>query len=119
MYKEKISKKVSNVTVLINYIVFQEEDSFIGFCPSLNLSTYGDSVEDTKEAMKEVIQFNIQDWIEERRLEKELLRLGWQLQFRPVPLFRQPEDIGVLPSVIKKHDGIKAIEKTPITIPVN
>jgi hypothetical protein len=42
------SKDGNYIEVQLGVLVFQESDSYVAFCPALNLSTYGDSVNDVK-----------------------------------------------------------------------
>jgi hypothetical protein len=76
-----ISKKGEGfIEVQLGVLVFQEESSYIAYCPALNLSTYGDSINDVKEAFDDVVQCYIDDNTRMGTLEKDLREHGWEMQ---------------------------------------
>lgn len=42
------------IDVQLGVLVFQEEDSYIAYCPALDLSTYGDNISDVKDAFDDL-----------------------------------------------------------------
>ncbi len=64
----------------LNILVFQEDNFFLAYCPSLNLSSYGDSIQDAKDAFDEIMQSYIQDTQSRGTLTKDLVSLGWRLE---------------------------------------
>jgi hypothetical protein len=69
------------IDVQLGVLVFQEADSFLAFCPALNLSTYGDSINDAKEAFEDVIKSYLEDCAKMGTLEKDLKAHGWEMHF--------------------------------------
>ena len=67
------------IEVQLGVLVFQEEDSYLAFCPALNLSTYGESINDVKGAFDDLIAAYIEDCTKMGTLEKDLLSHGWTL----------------------------------------
>lgn len=116
MKREQITQHSDGtVSVVLSYVIFQEGDAFVAYCPSLKISTYGDSMEDTKEAAQDLIRSTITDWTEEKRIERELLHLGWNLQYLPTPIFRQPERI-----VQEMYQPrIKSVEQFPMQLAIH
>ena len=68
------------IKVQLPVLVFQEGESYLAFCPALNLSTYGDSVTDVKIAFVDVIKSYLEDGIKMGTLEQDLIAHGWQMQ---------------------------------------
>jgi hypothetical protein len=68
------------IEVQLGVLVFQEEDSYLAFCPALNLSTYGESISDVKDAFDDVLTAYIEECTKMGTLEKDLLSHGWTLQ---------------------------------------
>ena len=68
------------IEVQLGVLVFQEEDSYLAFCPALNLSTYGESINDVKGAFDDLMTAYIEDGTRMGTLEKDLLSHGWTLQ---------------------------------------
>ena len=77
-YIKKYSDKF--IEVQLGVLVFQEEDSYLAYCPALNLSTYGDNINDVKGAFDDLIAAYIEDGTKMGTLEKDLLSHGWTLQ---------------------------------------
>lgn len=84
--------KNSGKTVEVGVEVFltKSEDYYVAVCPALNLSTFGETVEETKEAFHEVMELFIEDITERQMLEKALLDLGWTLRKLPQFEFKPP-----------------------------
>ena len=65
--------------ISIPVILFEEDDSFIAFCPSLDLSGYGKSEVEAKESFKIVLEEYFRYVENKDSLEKDLLKLGWEI----------------------------------------
>ena len=74
-------KKHNNkfIEIQLGVLVFQEEESYLAFCPALNLSTYGESIGDVKVAFDDLIASYIEDGTKMGTLETDLLAHGWTL----------------------------------------
>lgn len=68
------------IEIQLGVLVFQEDDSYLAYCPALNLSTYGDSITDVKSAFDDLIKSYIEDGTRMGTLEKDLIAHGWILQ---------------------------------------
>ena len=68
-------------------VFFMEEDAqWIAYCPPLEITTYADTLEEAKEAFTDALQIFLEEMIDRKTLEKELIRLGWTLaknRYRP------------------------------------
>lgn len=65
------------IELQLNVLVFQQGNYFVALCPSLNLSSYGDSVEDAKVGFDEVMTSYLEDCKDNDSLREELLKNGW------------------------------------------
>jgi hypothetical protein len=65
------------IELQLNVLVFQQGDYYVAFCPSLNLSSYGDSVDDAKVGFDEVMTSYLEDCKENNSLHEDLLKNGW------------------------------------------
>ena len=79
---ENIIKADGNrsIEIQLGVLIFQEENSYLAFCPALQLSTYGDSINDVKEAFADLIKSYAEDCRKMGTLEKDLNAHGWVLQ---------------------------------------
>jgi sulfur transfer complex TusBCD TusB component (DsrH family) len=78
----KIVKKGNRyVVVQLEVLVFQELDSYLAYCPALNLSTYGDSLNDAKDAFEDVLKCYLEDSAKMGTLDEDLKAHGWTTNF--------------------------------------
>jgi len=90
MKKQAIKKTGKSVEVKVDVLLIKEGDFFVAFCPSLNISSYGDTDKDAKKAFDAALHIFIAEMDKKGSLEKELLRNGWILQQQPKPLYKPP-----------------------------
>ena len=66
----------------LEFYVFQEDDTYIAYCPSLDISTSGDTFNDAVANFYERFQLHI-EWCEEHgTLLKDLAEHGWKINNR-------------------------------------
>lgn len=65
------------IELQLNVLVFQQGDYFVSFCPSLNLSSYGDSIDDAKVGFDEVMTSYLEECKENNSLHEDLIKNGW------------------------------------------
>lgn len=79
---KNIIKTDGNENVLelqLNVLIFQEGDFYISYCPSLNLSSYGESIQDAKDGFDEVMTGFIEDSVKRKTLHADLTNHGWRV----------------------------------------
>lgn len=81
----------NTVDVSLDVLLIKEGDYIVSFCPALNLSSFGDSEEDAKEAFDEALTIFLNDVSKKGTLEKVLLNLGWSLRKFPQISFLPPD----------------------------
>lgn len=70
--------KFNNVIDLhLNVLVFQEGNYYVAYCPSLNISSYGNSITDAKSGFDEVMKAYLEDCKDNGNLRDDLLKNGW------------------------------------------
>ena len=84
------NKRQKSITATLNLFLKKQGDYIVAMCPALDLSSYGRDNEDAKKAFAEAFEIFIEETMEKGTLEKELLRLGWQLQLKPVAKYKPP-----------------------------
>lgn len=70
------------IELRLNVLVFQEGDYYVAYCPSLNLSSYGDSIDDAKAGFDEVMEAYLEDSKANNSLQEDLLKNGWTLDIQ-------------------------------------
>jgi predicted RNase H-like HicB family nuclease len=66
----------------LNVLVFQQGDYYVAYCPSLNLSSYGDTIEEAKIGFDEVMEAYLEDCKENGSLHEDLIRNGWNVNIQ-------------------------------------
>ena len=90
MSKNIVEKNNSTININVEVALFKEDDMWVAYCPALELSSYGDDKEEAKSAFEEVMNIFLKETDRKGTLEKWLLKLGWQLQQKPKPVYNQP-----------------------------
>lgn len=77
--KNAITINGKNIKVSVSVYLFKEGDTYIAYCPSLDLSGY----DTTEESAKADFEYMLKDWLktqsENNLLEKDLKQHGWIL----------------------------------------
>lgn len=90
MTKNTLQKNRNSLNVNVQVALFQEDGIWVAYCPALEVSSYGDEKEEAKQAFEEAMQIFLSETERKGTLEKYLLKLGWQLQQKPKPMYNQP-----------------------------
>ncbi len=75
--KAKRAKKVVGITVLTRIEVFAEGAQFIGLCPDLNVSSFGDTEEEARRSTREALGLFFEQCREMKTLEDVLGDAGY------------------------------------------
>ncbi len=105
MAKNTVSQIRNSINVNVQVVLFQEDGIWISYCPALELSSYGDNQEDAKKAFEEAMKIFLQETDRKGTLERCLLKLGWQLQQKPKPMYNQP--------IFSLQENKKLLRKNP------
>lgn len=57
--------------------IFQEEDHFVALSPELNLSSFGENIEEAKTSFKEALEAFVEECQEMKTLEEVLVEAGF------------------------------------------
>lgn len=91
MAENKLHKDRNLLNVKVEVALFQEDGIWVAYCPALEVSSYGDDKDEAREAFEEAMQIFLAETERKGTLEKYLLKLGWQLQQKPKPMYNQPQ----------------------------
>jgi hypothetical protein len=90
MSKQTVTRKEGSVHINIEVMLFKEHDTFVAYCPALELSSYGVNQADAKKAFEGALSIFIKETSKRGTLEKFLLKLGWSLEQKPKVNYRPP-----------------------------
>jgi len=82
--------RMAQVTVQVQVKILKEGDYLVAYCPVLELSSYGRTLEETRRAFDGAMRIFIEETAKRGTLERELLSLGWTLRQRPSCDYRPP-----------------------------
>lgn len=77
---DKIAERGNHVDLQLSVLVFEEAGAYLAYCPSLDMSTYGESVNDAKEAFTDMMKACVEYWEQHGTMEKDLTAHGWALK---------------------------------------
>lgn len=74
------------IKVEVEVFCFEQDNMWVAYCPAFDWTTYADTLEEAQAAFPEALAILLEDLIQQKTLEQELLRLGWKLElasYRP------------------------------------
>lgn len=111
MKKQVIKKSAKCVEVQIDVVLIKDGEYCVALCPSLNVSSYGQTQIEAKKGFDEALKIFISETDKKGNLEKELLKYGWVLQQQP-KLSYTPPTLSVFPDTATyKKSKLKFKEK--------
>jgi len=78
--KNKEPKGQSGTNIKLPMIIFEEDGTVVCYCPALDLAGSGYSEKEAVDSYKYVMTEYFDHTTKEKTLEKDLLRLGWQIK---------------------------------------
>lgn len=115
----KITKhRMMHVTVQVQVKILKEGDFLVAYCPVLELSSYGKTLEGTKRAFEGAMRIFIEETAKRGTLERELLSLGWTLRQKPSCDYQPPSSQRGLTSMGRLNSaGVVREYKESVRIP--
>ena len=120
---DKITNDGRNLRVTLDVYLFLEDDTYIAYAPSLDLSGYGKSEDEALKSFSIVIDEYISYGITKRTLIKDLKAHGWKVKsFRQRKLSAPSFDTliqsnGMFRDILTTKDYRKVSEPFPISAP--
>jgi len=111
---QKLELRGNLFNVGLEVAVVKEDSFFTAFCPALDLSAYGNSVNESIEMFKDAVQVFIEDATRKKNLNEQLLQLGWTLKKKPDVNFEPP----YIPIGMMRGYDIVREKKIRVAIPV-
>jgi hypothetical protein len=87
---QKIVRKKNLTDVELDVLMLKEDDFFVAYCPSLDLSAYGKSVKEAQRSFEKDLDIFFEETTRKGTLEKVLLKLGWTLRQTPKAVYEPP-----------------------------
>jgi predicted RNase H-like HicB family nuclease len=84
----KTDGKMVNVSLEVQLL--KEGDYIVSYCPALELSSFGVTEEEAREAFEGALTIFLDETYKRGTLEVVLLDLGWSLVKKPTPNYKPP-----------------------------
>lgn len=81
----------ANIDFKVALILFKEDGIFITYCPSLDLSGYGNSEQEAQDSIKHVVREYIDYGIKKGTLLADMQKYGWQIINKKRNTFKAPD----------------------------
>lgn len=78
------------IEINVEVFIVKEGKYFTAYSPALEISGYGNSVENAKTSFKTEVQIFLEETHKRGTLEKYLLKNGWKLQQTPIINYEPP-----------------------------
>jgi hypothetical protein len=95
------SKKV---TVNVSVILFEEDDTFYAYLPSMDLTGYGKTQKEANESLTLVLDEFLRYTLNKNTFSFELQRLGWKVKSKSKPMMAP-----AMSDLINMNDQLKEI----------
>lgn len=102
-------KKEEQILLDIEVLILKEDDYFVAYCPSLELSAYAKSIEEAKHSFEREVNVFIDETSKRGTLEKYLIKLGWVLTHKNYipPCISFNKYIEIMPNVVQTQENYK------------
>ena len=71
-------------------LVLDESGQYVAYCSALELSSYGDTEEEARQAFEESLRFFAADTVRRGTLDQLLLAFGWRVLKKPAAVHEPP-----------------------------
>ena len=86
----RIVKSTTGINLEVEVFIVKESKYYVAYCPSLELSAYGDNADKAMKSFKTELNIFLKETSERGTLEKYLLKNGWKLQQLPELKYEPP-----------------------------
>lgn len=95
------------ILLQLDVVIKKEGDYYIAYCPALEITGYGKTVEDAQNSFDIEVEIFFEETQKNGSLERYLLRNGWRLQQSPKAYYEPPrQDMSRLSSILKDSESV-------------
>jgi predicted RNase H-like HicB family nuclease len=104
-------KNLKKIKVRLSLVSFIEEKVYVVYCPSLDISGYGQTEKEALKSFETTLSLTFSYCIEHNTLQKLLQSLGWfkgvGAKYKSIPISSKINTNDYLQQVINKHNEVK------------
>lgn len=90
-FDAQYSNGKTKVGFSVGVYIFKEDDTFISYCPALDLSGYGLSESEAKESFAQTLGMYIEYCLNKNTLVKDLQKHGWNIKSMKQKKIKAPD----------------------------
>lgn len=79
-FTDELKSGKNGIIVKLSIYIFKEDNAYISYCPSLDLSGCGNDINEAKDSMKETLLLYLDYTISKNTLLKDLRKHGWDVR---------------------------------------
>lgn len=79
-FNGKYEEGGTRITVKVGVYLFKEDDTFIAYCPALDMSGYGVSEKEAKESFERSMCMYVEYCVRKNTLVADLRKHGWDIK---------------------------------------
>ena len=107
-FSGRLDYKDKSVNVKLGMYLFKEGDSYIVYCPALDLSAYGNSEEHAKKSFEDVFSMTIKYMLNKNTVKEDLTNHGWQIKSLKQKKIKAPS----FDTMLKTNESFREILET-------
>jgi hypothetical protein len=86
-----VFNKNSNIETELEVFLFEEDGIWVSYCPALEVSSYGDNMDDAKDAFEDAVKIFFEETTKKGTLGQCLKQLGWEVKESPSLICNKPK----------------------------
>ncbi len=79
-FTDELKSGKNGIIVKLSIYIFKEDNAYISYCPSLDLSGCGNDIKEAKDSMKETLLLYLDYTISKNTLLRDLRKHGWNVR---------------------------------------
>lgn len=79
-FTDELKSGKNGIIVKLSIYIFKEDNAYISYCPSLDLSGCGNGIKEAKDSMKETLLLYLDYTISKNTLLRDLRKHGWNVR---------------------------------------
>lgn len=120
-FTDELKKKNNGIFIKLSVYVFKEDNAYISYCPSLDLSGCGNDINEAKDSMEKTLMIYFDYALNKNTLLKDLRNHGWNVRGVKQKKIKAPK----FDELLHNEDFLDILENkeyqkfdTPVEIPV-
>jgi len=104
-FSGKLDYKGKSVKVSLGMYLFKEGESYILYCPALDLSAYGNTEDHAKNSFADVFEMTVKYMLNKNTMKEDLINHGWQIKSMNQKKIKAPS----IETMLKNNDSFREI----------